>query len=137
VATGGQVRELCMMIWKDSNSSRNVWAILAATLESVLSRGGSASDEGEEPEVKWTRTTLATGFSVKRAGINPGAPGFVYPFYPHKSMRRRSVPPHLLGTSHLPRALAFSIDLIPPTPPPTPAWCIQRASLCSKTRGMR
>jgi len=46
----------------------------------------------------WTRTTLATGFSVKRAGINPGAPGFVYPFYPHKSMRRGSAPPHLLGT---------------------------------------
>ena len=38
---------------------------------------------------RWTRTTLATGFSVKRAGINPGAPGFVYPFYPHTSMRRQ------------------------------------------------
>ena len=38
-----------------------------------------------------------SGFSVKRAGINPGAPGFVYPFYPHKSMRRTSQPPHLLG----------------------------------------
>ena len=41
--------------------------------------------------------TYLSGFSVKRAGINPGAPGFVYPFYPHRSMRRNSQPPHLLG----------------------------------------
>lgn len=88
-----QVRELCLTIWKDSNSSRNVWGILARALESVITRG-SASDE--EQELTWTRTTLATGFSVKRAGINPGAPGFVYPFYPHTRMKRGSAPPHLL-----------------------------------------
>jgi len=88
-----QVRELCIRIWRDSNSSRNVWGILGGALESVLARGTAGE---EEEEMTWTRTTLATGFSVKRAGINPGAPGFVYPFYPHTSMRRGSAPPHLL-----------------------------------------
>ena len=105
-----QVRELCMLIWKDNTSSRNVWAVLAGALESVLSKG-SASDDDDEQAVKWTRTTLATGFSVKRAGISPGAPGFVYPFYPHKSMRRGSAPPHLLGNSTPRRPLS---------PPPSP-----------------
>ena len=188
-----QARELCITVWKDSNSSRNVWGLLARALESVLSRG-TMRDEDLDDVSTWTRTTLATGtyihaytrshahawpwvrrtsmlvipgparrlrlacarervctmhtaralslprahtlltqsllvlahhllrmlrcvwlcvyalcthththththtgFSVKRAGINPGAPGFVYPFYPHKSMRRASHPPHLLG----------------------------------------
>jgi hypothetical protein len=31
---------------------------------------GTASDAAAD--LTWTRTTLATGFSVKRAGINPG-----------------------------------------------------------------
>ena len=80
------MRELCITVWKNSNSSRNVWGVLSDALESVLSRGSTRTgDEGR----RWTRTTLATGFSVKRAGINPGAPGFVYPFYPHTSMRRQ------------------------------------------------
>ena len=37
----------------------------------------------------WVRTTVATGFRVKgQLGnmINPGAPGFVYTFYPRKEM---------------------------------------------------
>jgi len=93
--TPAQARELCITVWKDSNSSRNVWGLLARALESVLSRG-TMRDEDLDDVSTWTRTTLATGFSVKRAGINPGAPGFVYPFYPHKSMRRASHPPHLL-----------------------------------------
>ncbi|EWM25070.1 hypothetical protein Naga_100098g15 [Nannochloropsis gaditana] len=36
----------------------------------------------------WKRSTLATGFHVKNWGqINPGAPGFPYVFYPHRSLR--------------------------------------------------
>ncbi|GAB5032223.1 afg1-family atpase [Nannochloropsis oceanica] len=38
--------------------------------------------------VPWKRSTLATGFHVKSWGqINPGAPGFPYVFYPHRSLR--------------------------------------------------
>ena len=117
-----QVRELCITIWKDLNSSRNVWGILSSALESVLARG--TPGEAAAQEQQWTRTTLATGFSVKRAGINPGAPGFVYPFYPHKRMRRADTPPHLLGLllcPHPPPSLAPSCSL----------W------LCRRTLGLK
>ena len=50
----------------------------------------------EPGPVPWVRTTLASGFKVKRLGINPGAPGFVYTFYPHQSMKDRGFPPHIL-----------------------------------------
>ena len=50
-----QVRELCITVWKNSNSSRNVWGVLSDALESVLSRGSTRT--GDEDR-RWTRTTL-------------------------------------------------------------------------------
>ena len=46
--------------------------------------------------VVWKRSTLASGFRVKRSSINPGAPGFAYPFHPHVSMKAQGRPPHIL-----------------------------------------
>jgi hypothetical protein len=48
-----------------------------------------------EDTIKWQRSTLASGFRVKRVSINPGAPGFAYTFYPHASMCGKG-PPHIL-----------------------------------------
>ena len=85
-------------------------AARAAMLESSSSSSSSSSGEaptGEEEKslkggslfayeipsnwrerVPWKRSTLATGFHVKSWGqINPGAPGFPYVFYPHRSLR--------------------------------------------------
>ncbi|CAN0220709.1 unnamed protein product, partial [Phaeothamnion confervicola] len=44
------------------------------------------------PSPGWRRHTIASGFRVRGLGINPGAPGFVYTFHPHRSMRGKTRP---------------------------------------------
>ncbi len=60
-------------------------------LESALRQAALLRDR-----VIWPRTVLACDFRVKRLGINPGAPGFAYLFYPHKNMTKSGMPPHIL-----------------------------------------
>jgi hypothetical protein len=36
--TPAQARELCITVWKDSNSSRNVWGLLASSPKSAHNR---------------------------------------------------------------------------------------------------
>ncbi|KAJ1495012.1 hypothetical protein T484DRAFT_2272352 [Baffinella frigidus] len=77
-------------VYMDGVGAKTVWArALSGLLQTAagLIPGQSGSDV-------WERTTLASGFRVKRAGINPGAPGFVYPFHPHRSMQGET--PHLI-----------------------------------------
>ena len=69
----------------------NVFASALNRLEAVLKSTVSSPEA-----VRWTRSTLASGFRVKRASINPGAPGFAYPFHPHVSMKAQGRPPHIL-----------------------------------------
>ena len=61
-------------------------------------RGGSVFSYAfpEKDGGEWRRKVLASGFRVRGVSINPGAPGFVYPFFPRQrdeQLRRR---PHLL-----------------------------------------
>jgi len=77
--------------YKDVVAVSSVWArALSGLVQTAV-----GLMPGREINV-WERTTLASGFRVKRIGINPGAPGFVYPFHPHRSMKGQGGPPHLL-----------------------------------------
>ena len=71
----------------------NIFATALNRLEGALKHTAAAA---ESEVVHWQRSVLASGFRVKRASINPGAPGFAYPFYPHASMRERGLPPHIM-----------------------------------------
>uniref|UniRef100_A0A6U5YY65 EF-hand domain-containing protein n=1 Tax=Guillardia theta TaxID=55529 RepID=A0A6U5YY65_GUITH len=71
---------------------KDLWLNVLQILESAFAKGvGSGGSE----KLVWRRTTISSGFMVKRVGINPGAPGFVYPFHPHESLRQQGLPPHL------------------------------------------
>jgi len=72
---------------KDSNSK--------SQLVNSNSKGGSLYSyeiprEWKSGGYRWRRRTIATGFQVRTWGqLNPGAPGFPYTFYPHKSMEKQ------------------------------------------------
>ena len=45
--------------------------------------------------VAWVQDAR-TSLLLRRLSINPGAPGFVYPFHPHVKMKEQGAPPHIL-----------------------------------------
>ncbi len=65
---------------------------LAPDDDSEILKGGSLFayeiPSNWRERVPWKRSVLATGFHVRSWGqINPGAPGFPYVFYPHRSLQ--------------------------------------------------
>eukprot|EP00288_Rhodomonas_lens_P019088 CAMPEP_0177715440 /NCGR_PEP_ID=MMETSP0484_2-20121128/13994_1 /TAXON_ID=354590 /ORGANISM="Rhodomonas lens, Strain RHODO" /LENGTH=599 /DNA_ID=CAMNT_0019227437 /DNA_START=321 /DNA_END=2116 /DNA_ORIENTATION=- len=90
-----EFRSLLTNMYRQSIQGVNVWTKALSSLEKALSVTAGMIDGSSNPAV-WRRRTLASGFQVKRVGINPGAPGFVYAFHPHAELRDQKAPPHLL-----------------------------------------
>eukprot|EP00961_Rhodomonas_salina_P013031 175231-Rhodomonas_salina.2 len=72
-----EFRSLLTNMYRQSIQGVNVWTKALSSLEKALSVTAGMIDGSSNPAV-WRRRTLASGFQVKRVGINPGAPGFVY-----------------------------------------------------------